>query len=307
MSQRQERTWKGSKLWRQRSVCMKSGAERRTPQHSVIHAVRSRMRCASSLTATRPVFARSAFPRAAPLKKSTLPSVSHAAAAATRAMSSDVPETKYRVYTRTGDKGTSSLYTGERRPKDDEVFEALGDVDEVNAAIGLAREHVLALHASKGGSSGGSASGPSTGMAELAEQLAEIQSRLLDVGSAVATPVTASSPEQLARVAFPPESAKALEAWIDAMDDTLPALKNFILPGGGLAAAQLHVARTAARRAERRVVGLVRSGHAPTDVGIFLNRLSDYLFVAGRYAAAAAGAEEAVYKKARGLVSRPLA
>lgn len=119
---------------------------------------------------------------------------------------------KYRVYTRTGDKGTSSLYNGQRRPKDDIFFDALGDVDELNAAIGLAREFIVEHRVG------------------IEEQLVEIQSRLLDVGSAIATPLSSSSPEQLARVAFAPTHAEDLERWIDAMDDELPALKNFILP-----------------------------------------------------------------------------
>jgi cob(I)alamin adenosyltransferase len=127
------------------------------------------------------------------------------------AASSSAPR-KYRVYTRTGDKGTSSLYNGQRRPKDDAFFEALGGVDELNSAIGLAREY-CAL-ASVG----------------VEEQLVEIQSRLIDVGSTIATPRGSSTEEQVARVAFSPVHAEDLEKWIDAMDDELPALKNFILP-----------------------------------------------------------------------------
>jgi cob(I)alamin adenosyltransferase len=119
---------------------------------------------------------------------------------------------KIKVYTRTGDKGTASLYNGERRSKDDLVFEALGAVDELNAHVGLAREHVIALKVG------------------IEEQLEDIQSRLLDVGSAVATPVDASSIQHLARVTFAADHAATLEMWIDKMDEELPALKNFILP-----------------------------------------------------------------------------
>lgn len=119
---------------------------------------------------------------------------------------------RIRVYTKTGDKGTSSLYNGERRDKDDAIFAALGDVDELNAAIGLANEFVT-----------------SEGVG-ISEQLTEVQSRLLDVGSAVATPVDASSPAHLSRVGFSGDHALQLERWIDAMDDELPPLKNFILP-----------------------------------------------------------------------------
>ena len=119
---------------------------------------------------------------------------------------------RYKVYTKTGDGGSTSLYSGERRKKDDAFFHALGDVDELNAAIGLSREHCAPL--------GG----------ELVGQLVEIQSRLLDAGSAIATPATSSRPEQLARAAFDAGITAHLEAWIDAMEEALPPLKNFILP-----------------------------------------------------------------------------
>lgn len=124
---------------------------------------------------------------------------------------------RVRVYTRTGDKGTSSLYTGERRAKDDAVFEALGDVDELNAHMGMARELASdSLHGS--------------GVESLVSRLAQIQSRLLDAGSAIATPSDSGTPEQLARVVFPSEITRNLEQWIDEMDSELPPLRNFILP-----------------------------------------------------------------------------
>jgi cob(I)alamin adenosyltransferase len=125
-----------------------------------------------------------------------------------------------RIYTKTGDSGTSSLYNGERRPKDDEFFEALGDVDELNSAIGLAREYAL-------GSAGGKSNTTNVG---LDEALSEIQSRLLDVGSAIATPKDTSKAEQVAKMTFPPDPTAQLEKWIDDIDSRLPPLKNFILP-----------------------------------------------------------------------------
>jgi ATP:cob(I)alamin adenosyltransferase len=115
-------------------------------------------------------------------------------------------------------------------------------------------------------------------------QLAFIQSRLLDVGSAVATPVPSASGAKLARVAFDPAHTAQLEAWIDAHSATLPALTNFILPSGGPASSFLHVARSTCRRAERSVVPLVRGEETDAPVAVFLNRLSDYLFVAARVA-----------------------
>eukprot|EP00897_Mesotaenium_endlicherianum_P005994 jgi/Mesen1/5422/ME000269S04559 len=166
---------------------------------------------------------------------------------------------RIRVYTRTGDKGTSSLYSGERRSKDDEVFNTLGDVDELNSALG---------------------------------------SRLLDVGSAVATPLVTSSSRKVERARFDPTAVDALERWIDGMDDHLAPLRAFILPSGGLAGSHLHVARTLCRRAERSVVPLVAAGQVEDVVMRFLNRLSDYLFTAARYAALKTNQPETIYKKA---------
>ena len=189
-----------------------------------------------------------------------------------------------KVYTRTGDGGESSLYNGERRKKDDAIFEALGATDELNAQIGLCRAHISAGSAAQ---------------ENLCNELDDIMSRLFDVGSAVATPRGSASDAKLTRTAFGDQHASLLEKAIDSMDAALPPLKNFILPSGGVAAAQLHVARTFARRAERRVVPLVSDGIVEKSVGVYLNRLSDYLFVAARYAAKAQGEEEIVYKKER--------
>ena len=120
--------------------------------------------------------------------------------------------TRYKVYTKTGDAGTTSLFNGERRSKDDDFFSALGDVDELNASVGLSREYCVA------------------GGVALEAQLVEIQCRLLDVGSAIATPIGTSTPGQLERARFHSGITAALEGWIDAMDEELPPLKNFILP-----------------------------------------------------------------------------
>lgn len=199
----------------------------------------------------------------------------------TRHMSS-TSKKKLRVYTRTGDKGKSSLYTGERRRKDDAVFSALGDTDELNSALGVAREYCLVPE-----------------LAVLEGQLQQLQSRLLDAGSAIATPASSASADALTRASFGEEHATILEGWIDAMDDELPALRNFVLPSGGLAAAQLHMARTICRRAERSVSALVLDGEVQPATGIFLNRLSDFLFTAARFAAMKQGREETVYQKAK--------
>lgn len=184
-----------------------------------------------------------------------------------------------KIYTKTGDSGTSSLYSGERRSKEDVIFAALGDVDELNSAIGLAREYILDSNL------------------DLAHQLHTIQSKLIDVGSAVATPVPSSSEKKLTRTAFSADHATQLESWIDQMDEQLPGLTTFILPSGGKASAHLHLARSVCRRAERSVVPLVQAGSTDGAVGVYMNRLSDYLFTAARFAALKAGTPETVYKK----------
>ena len=123
---------------------------------------------------------------------------------------------KIKVYTKTGDKGTSSLYNLERRSKSDPIFEALGDTDELNACIGVAREYCMA-------SNNG-----------LNEKLIEIQSRLMDIGSAIATPLSSSKKAKTERVEFNEANVGVLESWIDEMDETLPALRNFILQSAKL-------------------------------------------------------------------------
>ena len=233
--------------------------------------------------------------RLALVRMSSTDAVPAAAATARRAL---------RIYTKTGDGGESSLYNGQRRAKDADFFVALGDVDELNGHLGLAREH-LRLQRREAPLSGAGVgrvgvTAEAIGVLDLAAQLGEVQSRLLDLGSAIATPQTCSRPEQLLRARFDavPNTA-LLETWVDAMDERLPPLRNFILPGGGLAACQLHVARSVCRRAERQAVRLVRKGDLAESAAVYLNRLSDYLFMAARFASLEAGAEEAVYKKAR--------
>jgi cob(I)alamin adenosyltransferase len=120
---------------------------------------------------------------------------------------------------------------------------------------------------------------------------------LLDIGSAIATPLSSSKAHQIARAAFDASSIEGLERSIDAMDGALPALSNFILPGGGLAAGALHVARTVARRAERHIVPLVDREDVDAAVLRYANRLSDWLFTAARVAAAHAKRPDEIYRK----------
>lgn len=117
-----------------------------------------------------------------------------------------------KVYTRTGDKGTTALFGGKRRSKTDPVFEALGNTDELNAMIGLANARLVEFEA------------------VLSSQLEVIQSRLIDVGSALATPLTEAKEDAKKRTEFSENHVVALEKWIDEMEETLPPLKNFILP-----------------------------------------------------------------------------
>lgn len=193
-----------------------------------------------------------------------------------------------KIYTKTGDKGTSSLYNGERRSKTDDVFKALGDVDELNSLLGIAREHIVEE-------------------STVGAQIQEIQSRLLDVGSCIATPPESSSESKRQRVEFESVHIERLESWIDVHAETLPALTQFILPSGGLAASHLHLARAVCRRAERSVLEChARSvqvdsetdqGSSDSRVRVYLNRLSDYLFTVARVCAFKENRPEVTYRK----------
>ncbi|XP_041644502.1 corrinoid adenosyltransferase [Cheilinus undulatus] len=182
-----------------------------------------------------------------------------------------------KIYTKTGDKGFSSTFTGERRPKEDHIFEALGTTDELSSAIGLAREFCL----DKGHT--------------FIYQLDKIQCILQDVGSNIATPRSSARESHIKRTKFTAQPIADLESWIDKFTEELPPLTNFILPSGGKSSASLHLARTVCRRAERSVAPIVRSGEADPDVAKFLNRLSDYLFTLARYTAMKEGNEETIY------------
>jgi cob(I)alamin adenosyltransferase len=169
-----------------------------------------------------------------------------------------------RIYTRTGDAGQTRLATGQPVSKSDARVEAYGAVDETNACLGLARLHPVdpAFDA----------------------MLARLQNELFDLGADLATPPKPDEVEgQALRVSD--NQVVRLEAEIDAMNDALPPLQSFILPAGTPAAAALHLARTVCRRAEREAVRLVENGEPVSGPAMrYLNRLSDLLFVAARYA-----------------------
>ncbi|XP_031571905.1 corrinoid adenosyltransferase-like [Actinia tenebrosa] len=185
-----------------------------------------------------------------------------------------------RIYTRTGDKGFSSTFGGQRLPKTDILFEALGTNDELSSHIGVAKEFC-----------------ENSGHEDLINKLDKIQCILQEVGSNIATPRDTSRERKLKQTEFNEGYIPELEKWIDVYHNQLPPLKNFILPSGGKSSALLHVARTLCRKTERRVVPLVQNGSVDPAVGRYLNRLSDFLFTAARYSAKCEGKTEAIYHR----------
>lgn len=170
-----------------------------------------------------------------------------------------------KIYTRTGDDGTTGLGSGERRLKSDLRVEAYGTVDEANACIGLARLHTAKEHP------------------QIDAMLALVQNDFFDLGADLCVPDTG------AKLGYEPlrinaAQTKRIETDIDRLNKQLQPLKSFILPGGSPAAAALHLARTVARRAERMMVALTQDGaeHVNPEAIRYVNRASDFLFVAGR-------------------------
>jgi len=175
-----------------------------------------------------------------------------------------------KIYTRTGDLGTTGLLGGTRVSKDDLRIDSYGLVDELNSVLGVARAAGLP--------------------AGVDDQLRRVQEDLLQIGSDLAD----------ARPGIPPNThadrVTGIESWIDRMEESLPPLRNFILPGGSPPGATLHLARTVCRRCERRVVTLAGLDPRAGTAVVYLNRLSDALFVAARYVNKLAGAEEIPWK-----------
>jgi cob(I)alamin adenosyltransferase len=171
-----------------------------------------------------------------------------------------------KIYTRTGDDGSTGLGSGERRKKYDLRVAAYGTLDEANAAIGIARLHTA-------------------GDLTLDAALSRIQNDLFDVGADLCTPGKGRGPEG-ARLTVTKAQVDWLESEIDRLNDELAPLKSFVLPGGSPAAAYLHLARTICRRAERLIAELKdKPGESVgAEVLQYVNRLSDFLFVASRYA-----------------------
>jgi cob(I)alamin adenosyltransferase len=180
-----------------------------------------------------------------------------------------------RIYTKTGDKGDTGLFGGGRVPKDHPRVEAYGAVDELNAAIGLARSIEM--------------------LPRVDEVLLPIQRDLFGLGALLATPVPEKVQQQLEKARIDDARIAQLEHAIDDGERELEPLVAFVVPGGTPKSAALHVARTVCRRAERRVTALAHEVEVPPVVIVYLNRLSDLLFVLARVANRRAGAAEVTW------------
>ncbi|MGQ0714596.1 MAG: cob(I)yrinic acid a,c-diamide adenosyltransferase [Gemmatimonadaceae bacterium] len=180
-----------------------------------------------------------------------------------------------KIYTKTGDKGDTGLFGGGRVPKDHPRVEAYGDIDELNAALGVARSVEP--------------------MPRIDEILVPIQRDLFSLGALLATPHPEKVREQLAKARLDEARITELERAIDEGEAELEPLEAFIVPGGTPKASALHIARTVCRRAERRVIALASEVDVPPIVVKYLNRLSDLLFVLSRVANRRAGAGEVTW------------
>ncbi len=172
-----------------------------------------------------------------------------------------------KLYTKTGDDGTTGLFGGPRVAKDHPRIDAYGTVDELNAVLGMC---IAACDEAR------------PFEARLLEQLSQIQSRLFDLGADLATPPGGAHEFRVPRLAT--HHAESLERWIDEVDGGNDPIRAFVMPGGSELAARLHVARTVCRRAERLVVALARDDTVGPPVVIYLNRLSDLFFAMARRA-----------------------
>lgn len=184
-----------------------------------------------------------------------------------------------RVYTGVGDGGTTRLAGGQEIAKTDARIEAYGTIDELNAVLGVLAESILAAADDEG--------------ASTVRRIRRIQNELFDLGGELAVLPEDRHPKQ---VTLQQEDVDRLEREIDEANESLPTLRSFILPGGGMISALMHQARTVCRRAERRLVALHQQAPQRPLVLIYVNRLSDWLFVMGRQAAVGRGYEEVLWK-----------
>ena len=166
------------------------------------------------------------------------------------------------IYTRTGDKGKTSLFSGQRVSKSDLRVETYGTIDELNSAIGVVLSEIR------------------NPKSEIRNELERIQNDLLDIGSSLANPQNGKWKMENGKLS---DRVKDFERFIDQMTEKMPPLKNFILPGGGKTGAFLHLARAISRRAERKIVALNIKTKIDNNIIIYLNRLSDLLFTMARF------------------------
>jgi len=199
-----------------------------------------------------------------------------------------------RIYTRTGDDGSTGLVGGARVQKDAGRVEAYGEIDELNAALGTAR---TVLEKSLESSDKQSAPSKTKGE-QLLQQLALLQNELFDLGAELATPPGKEWPTMAKISAI---YSERMEEWIDDHSAGIPELKSFVLPGGTELNAALHVARTICRRAERRVLTFSRSEAVSPQVLTYLNRLSDLLFAMARAESHRMGTPEYLWKPGESL------
>jgi len=189
-----------------------------------------------------------------------------------------------RIYTRTGDKGQTALVGGKRVPKESARLEAYGTIDELNSIVGIVRTYLPNYR-----------DGFGTDFEPYSESLRRIQNELFDVGSELATPPDGEYPQMHKMGAG---EIKKLEQEMDAMEKELEPLKSFTLPGGGVLNAFLHQARTVCRRAERVCWRLKREEDISDNLIIYVNRLSDHLFVQSRWVAKRLGEPEFLWDRA---------
>lgn len=180
-----------------------------------------------------------------------------------------------KIYTKTGDKGETSLVSGERVAKDHLRIEAYGTVDELNAQLGLMQDQAQNK--------------------DFEAQLKSVQNILFTIGSHLA----ATKKNKLSLPELSESDIESLEQAMDRMNESLESLRNFVLPGGDTASSQAHVARTVCRRAERRVVSLMEVEQIETIILRYLNRLSDFLFTLARYYTWAHKGNETLWKPAK--------
>ncbi len=173
-----------------------------------------------------------------------------------------------KIYTRTGDDGTTGLADGSRVPKDDLCIQAMGEMDELNSQLAVLRSHLSG---------------------QLAQLVKIIQNELFNIGAELA----------MGECFIQPSHVDGLEQSLDNLNEELPPLKEFILPGGGLAASHCHIARAICRRVERTLVGLNREKSLNKYLMAYLNRLSDFLFVLARVISKEAGEEEVYWQSDR--------